>query len=81
MAQSKAAALLAFMAAIAFSVSSRVGGSAKMERSSSAGGGSSDGVKPLSLLSSELKKPFHSSSSSCSFEGACTVSLLDLQIF
>ena len=54
-AQSRPAALLVFIAAIASAVSSRVGGSVQMGRSLLARGGSSDGVKPLSLFKSELK--------------------------
>ena len=46
-AQSRPAALLVFIAAIASAVSSRVGGSVQMGRSLLAGRGSSDGVKPL----------------------------------
>ena len=54
-AQSRPAALLVFIAAIASAVSSRVGGSVQMGRSLLAGRGSPDGVKPLSLFKSELK--------------------------
>ena len=49
-----------------------------MGRSSFAGEGS---VKPLSLLSRELKKPFHSSSSACSLKRAVLSLFLTFKIF